>query len=566
MGDVLEFLVDGVSGLAPGGVEGSAIVVGVCSRGEVGKGYVLGKRSDLASLLGTGPLVDRVRDVLATAGQEPIIIAVPVQGYSGGYVSQPHIIQSQVKATTTGVAQINADIVVKVKTPGPLANAVLELSLDGGKQFTEKPAAEALPLGETGGILRFPPAAEFEEDAVFRVTTRVAIGPIKKFGLSDSPLISVEEQQGGVLAGAQLVVQIARPGNLNEGTYQYSVDGGDNFTKTRTIPVDGKVSLPDYGIDIIFPAGKYFGGTEYTCDLLPPAPSIVDVITALQRPLSLYDVEFVFVAGPTDSVDWVVAGARAKELWNAHRPTYFKMEARLPHDGEDLHDYCAYLLKERQNFAEPFVQVCAQFGEVTDSTGQRKLRNWCGLQAGRVISIPVQRATGRYKDGPIAPGGLPIGWEEVQPILESAGYLTAKKYAGAKGVYWGDSRTMAEDNSDFIYEEAIRTVFKAIRKMRLAALKSMYDDESDPLGPEDENLGDAYLLSSLETALDTMVTARPKELIGYRLTIPPGQDRLNNGTAVETRLIAVGVKRAIRIYASYAYAGGKGDPRLQDAW
>ncbi len=47
MGDVLEYLVDGTSGIVPGGVEGSALICGVCSLGEVGKGYLIGKSSDL---------------------------------------------------------------------------------------------------------------------------------------------------------------------------------------------------------------------------------------------------------------------------------------------------------------------------------------------------------------------------------------------------------------------------------------------------------------------------------------------------------------------------------------
>ena len=84
MGDVLEYLVDGTSGISPGGVEGSAIVVGVCSKGQVGKGYLLGKSSDLAGLLGVGPLGERARDMLATGGQSPTLIAVPCSGEARG--------------------------------------------------------------------------------------------------------------------------------------------------------------------------------------------------------------------------------------------------------------------------------------------------------------------------------------------------------------------------------------------------------------------------------------------------------------------------------------------------
>lgn len=559
MGDVLEYLVDGTSGLAPGGVDGKAIVAGVCSRGEVGKAYLVGKRTDLADVLGVGPLVDALRDVLATGGQEPVVVAVPVQGQPGGYISQPHAIGSSVKASAIGVAQENADIVATVTTPGAIGTAEVSIMING-QASPATVTAESMPLGETGATLLFPAGATLIDDAVFKVTVRTAISPVARFGAETSPMIQVA---GTVLAGAELALQIVTPGQRNEGTYRLSIDGGDNYGKTRTIPVDGVVALPDYGVSITFPEGEYAGGVTYACTLLAPAPGIVDVMTALQSPLALNDVEFVLVAGPTDAVDWSAAQAKADELWNLHRPTYFKMSARLPYDNEDLHDYTAWLQGQRENFAGRFVQVCAQFGEITDTGGTRKARNWAGLQAGRVMSIPVQRATGRVKDGPVSQGSLPDGWEAAQPILEEAGYLTAKKYAGLHGAYWGDSRTMADDTSDYRFEEVLRVVFKAVRKARIAALKSMYDEAGDPLLPTDKT-GLAYLKASIENALDTMVKAVPKEMAGRVVDIPPGQDIVNNGVAVELTLIGIPIIREIKLYASYVYAGGSFDPRLTD--
>jgi hypothetical protein len=557
MGDVLEYLVDGTSGIAPGGVDGKAIIAGVCSKGEVGKAYLIGKRTSLADMLGTGPLVDTVRDVLATGGQEPVIVVVPVQGQSGGYISQPHIVGSSVKAATTGVAQANADITAVVTTGGALGTAKLALTINGAATVNVTSAA-SMPLGDTGATLLFPDGATLELEAEYRVTVRTAIGPVTLQGV-ESPLLTVT---GTVLAGAELVVRIVKAGGRNEGTYRLSVDGGDNYGKTRTIPVDGLVGLADYGVTVTFPEGDYAGGATYLCDLLPPMPGIVDVMTALESPLALNDVEFVQVAGPADSVDWSAMQAKADELWNLHRPTYFKAAARLPYAGEDLNDYTAYLQTEREAFAGRFVQVCCQYGEITDTGGERKLRNWCGLQAGRVMSIPVQRATGRVKDGPISQGTLPGGWEAVQTVLEEAGFLTAKKYAGLKGAYWGDSRTLAEDTSDYRYEEVLRVVFKAVRLARIAALKSMYDEAGDPLLPSDTG-GLAYLKAQIENALKTMVAAMPKELAAYVVSIPPGQDIVNNGVAVEITLIGIPIIRQIKLYASYAYAGGGFDPRLK---
>lgn len=150
----------------------------------------------------------------------------------------------------------------------------------------------------------------------------------------------------------------------------------------------------------------------------------------------------------------------------------------------------------------------------------------------------------------------------MQQVLESAAYLTAKKYAGLSGVYWGDSRTMAEDTSDFRYEEVLRTAFKAIRKQRIAALKSLYDEAGDPLRPSDSG-GLTYLKASIENALDTMKRAIPRELVDYVVDIPSGQDIVNNGVAVETTLIGIPIIRTIKLFTSYSYAGAAFDPRIK---
>lgn len=569
MGDVITYLEDGTSGIVTGGVDGSALVVGVCSKGTVGKGYLIGKRSNLEDILGVGPLTEHVRDMLATAGQEPNIVAVPVQGQQAGYITDPVITGSEVVPTVSGVPAQNADIVVRVATPGVVGTATVEISTDGGKTFGEAQAsAEQLVLKledeePTGATLVFPAEATLEADATFAVTVRCAVGPVTRIGEESSPLITVATESS-VLAGAELVVQIVKGGALNEGTYQLSTDGGDNFDRERTIPVDGKVVLSDFGVTVTFPSGTYTAGTTYSCRLLAPAPSIVDVMSALEGPLAIYDVEYVLVAGETNSVDWAAAQTKADELWNLQRPTYFKMETRLPRDGEDLNDFAAYLLAESQGFAGRFVTVCCQYGEVTDTTGATRLRNAGGLQAGRVMSIPVQRATGRVRDGNVSQLSLPENWESVQSTLEEDGYLTAKKYAGLEGVYWGDSRTMADDTSDYRYEEVLRTVFKAVRLLRNAALKSMYDEAGDPLKPNSTN-GLAYLKANLENALDTMVKANPQELASYVVDIASGQDIVNNGVAVDVTLIGIPIIREIKLYASYVYAGSTFDPRMSDS-
>ena len=561
MGDVLEYLVDGTSGLAPGAVDGSAIVAGVCSLGEVGKGYLLGKSSDLVGLLGVGPLVDRLRDLFATGGQNPIVIAVPVTGQTGGYITPVKHTGTGPDATVSGSAAGNADAVVTIVVGGALGTATYKLSENGGQTWgaTETtPVNGQVAIGTTGVTITLGAGDQITGDT-FETTIRTAIGPVTKTGTG--PDITVA---GTIKAAAEVVLIIVAGGARNVGTYRLSTDGGDNYGSTRTIPVDGQIAVGSTGATITVPDSvDTITGDQYVFELFPPTPSISDVMTALEQPLSLYDVEFVYVVGPSDSVDWAAMGAKADVMWNIHRPTWFLAESRLPFDGEDLNDWAAALIEDRQDYAHRFVAVCAAFGEVSDSTGKRNKRNWAGLLAGRVLSIPVQRAPGRVKGGGISQGSLPDDFTEAhQQQLETNGYVTAKHYACLKAVYWGNEKTLADVTSDYQYLTVLRVAFKAIRLMRVAALKSMYDEAGDVLA-EGGATGLNYLKANIENALNTMKAADPQELADYVVTIPEGQDIVNNGVAVEIALIGIPIIRQIKLFASYIYAGSAFDPRLK---
>lgn len=560
MNDVFEYLVDGTSGLAPGGVEGACIVVGVCSLGEPGKGYLLGKSSNLEGLLGVGPLVDRLRDIFATAGQGAVVIAVPVAGLAGGYVTPVEQTGEGPAGTVTGVPVANATVKVVIVDGGAPGIATCKVSLDGGTTYgavAAVPANGQIAIGATGTTLTLAAGDLVAADA-YEFLVRAPIGPISTVGTG--PDITAA---GMPTAAADVILQVVSAGGRNVGTYQLSLDGGDSWGPVRTIPVDGAIAAGSTGVVITFPAQDGVAGDIYTFGILAPVPTVSAVLDALEMPLSLYDVEFVYVVGSSDSSDWTALQVKADELWNAHRPTFVLAEARLPYANETIDDWTAALVAERQGVALRFVSVCAAYGEIADSTGRRLTRNAAGLAAGRLLAIPVMRALGRVRDGAIAPLSLPTLYTEGhQAMLEAAGYVTAKRYAGLSGVYWGDERTLADATSDYQYLTVLRTVFKAVRKARIAALKSMYDEAGDPVLGESA-AGLAYLKTGIETALNTMVKAVPQEMASHQVVIPSGQDIVNNGVAVEMALIGIPIIRKIKLFARYVYAGGAFDPRLQ---
>lgn len=559
MGNVLEWLIDGTSGLAPGGVDGKCLVAGVCSKGDVGKGILLGKDSDLAALIGVGPLADRLNDIFATGGQNPIVIAVPVFGLSGSYVSTVEHTGTGAICLTSGSVAENAHVIIHVVVGGSLGVATAKVSLDGGNTFGSTdivPANGQLSISNTGITVVFSDEALVNDD-IYEFTIRAEIGPVTKIGTG--PDIEVA---GTVTAAGEIILKIISAGGRNVGTYQISLDG-DNFSNVKTIPIDGIISVGDLGVTITFPTSDAVLGDTYSFELQPPIPTITSVMTALETPLSLYDVENIYVVGPSDSVDWAAMGAKADSLWNKHRPTYFICESRMPYDNETIDEWTAAMVAERQGYAHRFVSVCAAYGEVSDTSGKQINRNWAGLLQGRLLSIPVQRAIGRLKDAGISQGTLPEGYTEAhQSVLEENGYITAKVYAGLESAYWGEDKTLADVTSDYQNIRVLRTVFKAVRKGRIAALKSMYDEVGDPLEP-DGAAGLEDLRQNIKVAIDTMKKAVPKELAGCVIVIPPDQDIVNNGVAVLMKLVGIPVIGEINIYASYAYAGSAFDPRLE---
>lgn len=560
--DVFEYIVDGTSGLAPGDVSGMALITGVCSAGTVGKLYYLGKSSDLGALLGVGPLVDALRDIFATAGQDAVVMACPVTGQAGGYITDVIHTGQGPAATVSGYPGLNADVVCRIVAGGALGVATAQVSLDNGATYgatAPVPVSGQIPCGASGATLILAEGDHLAGDT-YKVDVRLPIGPLAKIGTG--PDITAA---GTPTAAAQVSLVITATGGRNEGQYQLSVDGGDNYGNTKTIPVDGAIVVSGLGVTFTMPPDVDFVvGDTYTCEILAPAPTVVAVIEAITLPLETIDPEFIYVVGPSDSVDWAALGVLMDSEFAKHRPKFVICEARQPRSDEDMDDWVTAMIHERDGYAHRFVCVVAAWGEVSDLTGLRKQRNAAGLVVGRVLSIPVMRAIGRVRDGAVSQLGLAKTYTEAHvALLEANGYIPAKRYASLEGTYWGEGRTMADATSDYQWIEVLRVVFKALRLLRIQALKSMYDEVGDPIR-EGGATGLVYLQGNLEVALNVMVKAIPQELAGHVVYIPPKQDIVNNGVACEITLIGIPVIRKIKLYASYVYAGSAFDPRLSD--
>lgn len=69
-------------------------------------------------------------------------------------------------------------------------------------------------------------------------------------------------------------------GALGAGKFDYSLDGGKNFSEVFTIPSGGTFLLPNTGLTLTFPAGTYVLGETYTFTSTPATFNATDLTNA----------------------------------------------------------------------------------------------------------------------------------------------------------------------------------------------------------------------------------------------------------------------------------------------
>ena len=83
-----------------------------------------------------------------------------------------------------------------------------------------------------------------------------------------------------------IVVEVVDSGECNEGSFRYSVDGGNTFTEEMTIPITGEAELSVTGLSAKFTDAEggdsFKEGDCFTFSTTSPAMSNQDVISAVE--------------------------------------------------------------------------------------------------------------------------------------------------------------------------------------------------------------------------------------------------------------------------------------------
>lgn len=131
--------------------------------------------------------------------------------------------------------------------------------------------------------------------------------------------------------------------------------------------------------------------------------------------------------------------------------------------------------------------------------------------------------------------------------LHDKGYIFLRKFVGLSGSYWNDAPTAIAASSDFAYQEANRTIDKAVR----LAYAALIQEVNGPVlvDPETGQLSESYteyLKGVSDTALAQM--AQDGELSGFQTLINPEQNVLATSTIeVTIELVGIGVSRTLQV-------------------
>ncbi|GEM44829.1 DUF2586 family protein [Deinococcus cellulosilyticus] len=405
------------------------------------------------------------------------------------------------------------------------------------------PLADAVitQLRKAGGVVYAVPAA---------ATVNGSITPA--VGNPSSPEVTLGTTSTEAL---QVQVKVTKSGALGAGQFQYTLDGGDTWSRSYTLAAS--FAIPGRGLTITFAAGSYTVGATYKFTVTAPTASIGDLQAAAQVLVdSPYLMEFIHFAQPGDNSLWAVAAAVVEDAFNKHKYTHSLCEA--PGPGSNVDTWVTTLAGYRSSFTSKDVSVVAPWAEVVDPSGLQIERNSANWYMGRLCSINIAdnpahvgkgSITGLSVVSPFTTGtyGKASSYNNGHALaLDELGYVALMKHQGRNGLFFVEGRTMADPSSDYSTIMNVRVMNKVMTLQHQIWLDQV-QGKVNPLNIE-ESL--AYMLATSNAAFELM--AAREELVKATIIIPPGQDILSTRQIiVEFRVVPFAYSKEIVLKVGY---------------
>lgn len=286
-----------------------------------------------------------------------------------------------------------------------------------------------------------------------------------------------------------IVVEVTDSGECNEGSFRYSVDGGNTFSEEMTIPVNGEAVLSATGLTAKFldaEGGNSFReGDRFTFSTTMPAMNNQSVIQAVEGLAnSNIAFEYVHIAGPSSKALWAALASLASDfLIKYKRPLFFVCEARAKHTEESLDEYVNSMCEEVKGLNSVYLQVVCSYSRYKRMDGRVQDINNAGIVTGLYSRAKESQSIGEVKSFPVSELKmlklLPEGVEDYISVLDKSKYLTMRQYVGRSGYYVTSANMMSPDGSDYAYAEDVRVSNRLVKAVRAAAVGEL-QVEIDP--------------------------------------------------------------------------------------
>lgn len=366
-----------------------------------------------------------------------------------------------------------------------------------------------------------------------KTDTGGTIGTVKRTG-TGTGTITVK---GSPTNEFEVILKIAAQGGLNTATFTHSIDGGTVYSDEITIPISGEYTLGNTGTIITFVPGEgesadtaFLTGDTFSFQATAPTMTNADLLNAMQKIKTMNEVvEFVHIVGATDRSLWAALDIMQKEIEKKYnKPLIFICEAYKKSADESISEYVTKLVDDSKNINNYNIQVVAARAVYLKMDGTTREVSCAGIVCGLYAKSAVNQSIGQVNTFSLKADKMtslaPVGIEEYISELDSARYLTFRKYDGITGFFVTNARVMSSDTSDYRYCEDVRVLNKLKRVIRQEALFHLQSD----IDMDDIDGDLATKAKFIQTPADEMV--RVKEISSVEVSIPPNQDILKTET------------------------------------
>lgn len=306
-----------------------------------------------------------------------------------------------------------------------------------------------------------------------------------------------------------IVVEIVTSGNTNDGTFCYSIDGGNNFSDELTIPLNGSYEIEGTGLTLKFAdleeaEESFVESDAYAFSSTAPTMSNSSVLNAVEKLIDFNKtIEVCHIVGVSGKALWAALQSEAKDFMNLYKkPLIFLCEARSCGESETLDEYMAAMALERKGISSLYVCVSLTYGVYQRKDLRVQTINMAGLISGLIGAAKESLSVGCVEEFPVSCAKLqkmvPDGIDAYSEQFDAMGYTVFRQYSGRDDFYVSNANVMAPAGSDFPYVESVRVLNRIVREVA----KQASDKIQAEVNPEDIEGSVAKIEAHLNIAME----------------------------------------------------------------